>query len=124
MGHWKRSVLVLSAMGAFYLGYLLNSSILWVIILVVVCMTGGNMMNMSCDVLWPREAAKRGLDVSQISGIVSIIAGLLGALVQPILTTFMRSGTGNSVVILGIFAVICAVLFALLTRHSAMAKEQ
>ncbi len=122
--HWKRTVLTLVLIGVCFLGFLLNKTFYWAIIVLVINTVLEKLLKTSMTMLWPRQAQQHGLDLVSTSSLMSVFDQGAYAMKETVLSMFLLLGNNFACVAVGGFCLLCATLFSVLTRRSAMAKAE
>lgn len=122
--HWKKTVVTLLLIGTVFLGFAVNQTFYWAILILVINAVLEKLLKVSMAMLWPRQAKLHGLDLIPTSNVMSIFDQGAYALKETVLSLFLLLGNNFACIAVGGFCLICAVLFSLLTSRSAMAKQE
>lgn len=120
--HWKRTVLTLALIGVSFLGFFVNKTFYWAIIILVINTVLEKLLKTSMTMLWPRQAKKMSLDLVPTSSLMSVFDQGAYAMKETVLSLFLLLGSNWACVAVGGFCLVCAALFSLLTGRSVMAK--
>lgn len=120
--HWKRTVFTLALIGVCFLGFLINKTFYWAIIVLVINTVLEKLLKTSMTMLWPRQAEKHGLNLVSTSSLMSVFDQGAYAMKETVLSMFLLLGNNFACVAVGGFCILCATLFSALTHRSAMAK--
>lgn len=121
--YWKVVVVGMASLGVFFLGFSLNSTIVWAVAMLLIASIMDKAMSPAKSMLMPRVAKDRGLDVAESGNILYIIEQFASSTKEIILSFFLLFGNSMACTVVGIFYIISIFLFALITRKSAMARK-
>lgn len=122
--HWKKTVVTLVLIGTAFLGFLVNRTFYWAILILVVNTVLEKILKVSMTMLWPRQARKFSLDLVSTSSVMSVFDQGAYALKETVLSMFLLLGNNFACVAVGIFCILCAGVFSALTGRSAMATPE
>ncbi|MDO4218551.1 MAG: MFS transporter [Synergistaceae bacterium] len=115
---WKKSILFLATLGIAFLGFAVNTTIVWAIIMLVITELLDKIINPAKDMLWSRMARTQHIDIIEASNSVSLIESFFASFKETFLSFFLLFGNNLACVLVGGCCIICAAIFTLLTRHT------
>lgn len=120
---WKLTILGMFIMGLAYLCFQLNSTILWIISVLIITSILGETVASFVDILWPRQAKVFGLDPESVNSLILILYNSIESIKEGIISIFLGFGNSEACIGIGGCCVVFTMLFALLSRKSALAKS-
>ncbi len=121
---WKKSILFLVALGIAFLGFAVNTTIVWAIIMLVITELIDKIINPAKDMLWSRMAKAQHLDIIESSNSVSLIESFFASFKETFLSFFLLFGNNRACILVGGCCIICAIVFTLLTKHSVFVGSE
>lgn len=123
LGHWILTVTGMLIIGASFVGFALNSSFVWAVIMLLIVVVFENIVTLSKSMIWPRQAKEAGLSVVEANKLVWSIEQKINAIKEMLLSAFLVLGLTGGLVGVGVACIIFTLIFAAVTSHSAMAKD-
>ena len=119
---WRVAYFAVALLAVVFLLFSFNTTLAWAVLTIalvgVLCKATDGWKAM-----WPRSAKANGLTTGMATGSMFAVRSVL-LIVQPlILGALLAAGNKTTVIVLGIICAVCAVLFYLTTRHSALAPN-
>ena len=122
-GHWKCAILSLCITGYIFLLFVFNTSIYWAVAVLALTSLTNNATTTAAPMLWGRMAQKLHFPLEMAVSISLVMDGLGNALLPFFLAVYQLMGPSFACPALGLYILISAVFFALITRKSAMNHE-
>lgn len=119
---WRVAGVAVLLLAVVFLLFSFNTTLVWAIVTIalvgVLCKATDGWKAM-----WPRSAKANGLTTGVATGSMFATRSVL-LIVQPLLLgVLLMAGNNMPVIVLGIICVVCATLFFITTRHSALAPN-
>ncbi|MDO4219389.1 MAG: MFS transporter [Synergistaceae bacterium] len=122
--YWKLSIIGMFIMGMAYLGFALNATIVWAVIMLLIDAILTKIVLSAREMLWPRQAKVFGLNIVETSNYMSLFERIVFSIKEMILSVFLLLGNQEACIAVGVFCIVFTLLFALTTYRSALAKGQ
>ena len=120
--YWKKSVFLLLIMGASLLGFLLNTSIIWAVIMLVITELFDRLINPAREMLWPGIARQYQQEIVETANTMSLIESIFSSFKETLLAFFLMFGNERACMLLGACCILFDLIFVLLTRKTPMAE--
>ncbi|MDO4219390.1 MAG: MFS transporter [Synergistaceae bacterium] len=120
--HWKLTIMGMLAMGMAYLGFALNATFIWAVIMLLIDAVLSKIVSSSEEMLWPRQAKVFGLNIVETSNYMLLFDRIIYSFKEMLLSVFLLFGDKEACIAVGVFCVVFTILFALTTYRSALAK--
>lgn len=118
--YWDNTIFFLVVSGLIYMSFKMNDTIVWAVIVIVLTVIADKFLIPNINMLWPRECIAKGLPSESYNSIFIYINNISWIIRPTIMGAFLIFGTPDGCIWMGIALIICAILFAVLTSHSAM----
>lgn len=110
----RTAMLYLILTSVCFLGFAINDSIVWAVIMIVITDTYVKQANPVHKMIANVRAEKYGVNRQKIKGIMEIITSVICCLQSPLLAGCLFFGTNTGCILVGLFCLACGILYGLL----------
>lgn len=120
---WTRVIGSLFALGFIFVLFVANSRIDWAIIVMFLSITILKLFGTASRMLWMRHCKYHNLDILQLQPIMFFIEEVCKALQVVVFSIFLFVGGNQACFMFGVFCIISAIIFAVVSYKSPMRKK-
>ena len=114
----QRNVIIycMLIMGIVFIGFYINTSVLWLLAVLFIQEVFAQTIDISKNILWPKVMSLSNIDKSRATSILILIENVFLSFRNMFLSMLIVLAGNRASVLLGVFCIVCCILFAIFTR--------